>query len=66
MCTVALEVASKRGPLVGFAHFTSGGFVVITESASEVSGSNKYQIPVCVSAEQITYDIKINYNMERY
>ena len=36
-----LEVASERGPLVGFAHFTSGGFVVITESASKVSGSPK-------------------------
>ena len=37
--TVALEVASECGPLVGFAHFTSGGFVAITESASKVSGS---------------------------
>ena len=30
--TVALEVASERGPL---AHFISGGFVIITESASK-------------------------------
>ena len=28
-CTVALEVASKHCTLVGFAHYTSAGFVVI-------------------------------------
>ena len=58
---IALDttVASKRGPLVGIAPFTSGGFFVITESSNKVSGSNKYQKASGQhnTAKQITYDI---------
>ena len=39
--TVALEVASKHCILVGFAHYTSAGFVVTHRPLTRVSGLNK-------------------------